>query len=112
MIPTYIITGANGHVAQTVIHKLKNTNSEIRGLILPSEYNVDTDNVKYYKGDITRPYTMQDIFSGIDGPSTVVIHAAGIITIGDEITTALSMWSGPATSSMRAGNMESADWCT
>lgn len=89
MIPTYIITGANGHVAQTVIHKLKNTNSEIRGLILPSEYNVDTDNVKYYKGDITRPYTMQDIFSGIDGPSTVVIHAAGIITIEDEITTAL-----------------------
>lgn len=86
---TYIITGANGHLAQTIIRKLRKKDCEIRGLILPTEYNEDDGNVRYYKGDITRPETMQEIFTGIDYPKTIVIHAAGLITIGNEITSAL-----------------------
>ncbi len=89
MISTYIITGANGHVAQTIIGKLKSEECQVRGLILPSESNNDQDNVKYYKGDITKPDTLKDIFTGIDSQTTVVIHAAGLITIGNEITKAL-----------------------
>ena len=86
MITTYIITGANGHVAQTIIRKLKKENCVIRGLLLPSENNQDTGNVTYYKGDITEPESMREIFTGIDAKNTVVIHAAGIISIDDEIT--------------------------
>lgn len=86
---TYIITGANGHLAQTIIGKLKEKDCEIRGLILPTEHNEDSGNVRYYKGDITKPDTMEALFSGIDGAETIVIHAAGLITIGNEITTAL-----------------------
>lgn len=86
---TYIITGANGHLAQTIIRKLRKKDCEIRGLILPTEYDEDDGNVRYYKGDITRPETMQEIFTGIDYPKTIVIHAAGLITIGNEITSAL-----------------------
>lgn len=82
---TYIITGANGHLAQTIIRKLRKKDREI----LPTEYNEDDGNVRYYKGDITRPETMQEIFTGIDYPKTIVIHAAGLITIGNEITSAL-----------------------
>lgn len=89
MIRTYIITGANGHVAQTLIRKLQDEDCEIRGLILPSEDNHDTGIVRYYKGDITKPETLNEIFSDLDGASTVVIHAAGLISIGNEITKAL-----------------------
>ncbi len=89
MIHTYIITGANGHVAQTIIRKLRNENCEIRGLVLPTEYNEDTGNVRYFKGDIRQPATLSEIFTGVDSESTVVIHAAGLISIGNELTKAL-----------------------
>lgn len=89
MIHTYIITGANGHVAQTIIRKLRNEDCEIRGLILPTEYNEDAGNVRYFKGDIRQPDTLNEIFTGVDGESTVVIHAAGLISIGNEVTKAL-----------------------
>lgn len=46
MITTYIITGANGHVAQTIIRRLKNEDCSIRGLLLPSEDNQDSDTVR------------------------------------------------------------------
>ena len=89
MIHTYIITGANGHVAQTIIRKLRNEKCEIRGLILPTEFNEDTGNVRYFKGDIRQPATLSEIFTGVDSESTVVIHAAGLISIGNEVTKAL-----------------------
>lgn len=86
MTPTYIITGANGHVGQAIIRKLRKENCKIRGLLLPSENNQDMGNVTYFKGDITHPESMREIFTGIDAKSTVVIHAAGVISIDDEIT--------------------------
>lgn len=86
MTTTFIITGANGHVAQTIIRKLKKEDCVIRGLLLPSENNQDADNVTYFKGDVTEPESMREVFTGIDAKNTVVIHAAGIISIGDEIT--------------------------
>lgn len=86
MTTTFIITGANGHVAQTIIRKLKKEDCMIRGLLLPSENNQDADNVTYFKGDVTEPESMREVFTGIDAKNTVVIHAAGIISIGDEIT--------------------------
>lgn len=89
MIKNYIITGANGHLAQTIVRKLRNEDCTIRGLILPSESNQDGGNVTYYKGDITKPESLREVFSDIDGDCTVVIHAAGLISIGDEITPAL-----------------------
>lgn len=89
MTANYIITGANGHLAQTIVRKLRNEDCTIRGLILPSESNQDSGNVTYYKGDITKPDSLREIFSDIEGDCTIVIHAAGLISIGDEITPAL-----------------------
>lgn len=82
----YIITGANGHLASTIIKYLKKEDCLIRGLILPSEENVDQGNIKYYKGDITIEDTLQEVFSKTDGYEVIVIHAAGIISIEDKIT--------------------------
>lgn len=89
MTANYIITGANGHLAQAIIRKLRCEDCKVRGLILPSESNNDEGNVTYYKGDITNPESMQEIFADIDAKNTVVIHAAGLISIGNEITPAL-----------------------
>lgn len=89
MIKNYVITGANGHLAQTIIRKLRNEDCTIRGLILPSESNQNNGNTTYYSGDITKPDTLKEIFADIDGENTIVIHAAGLISIGDEITPAL-----------------------
>lgn len=82
----YIITGANGHLASTIIKCLKKEDCFIRGLILPTEENIDNGNIKYYKGDITKEESLQEIFSEMEGFEVIVIHAAGIVSIENEIT--------------------------
>ncbi|MCM1225670.1 MAG: NAD-dependent epimerase/dehydratase family protein [Lachnospiraceae bacterium] len=82
----YIITGANGHLASTIIRYLVKQDCLIRGLILPSEENRDRKNITYYKGDITKPETMDEIFSGTEDYDVYVIHTAGIISVENEVT--------------------------
>ena len=79
----YIITGAAGHLADTIIRYLRKTDCLIRGLILPTEYRKDTEKVKYYRGDVTIPESMEDVFAESEKYETYVIHAAGIISIED-----------------------------
>lgn len=43
----YIITGAAGHLASTIIKYLRNTDCLIRGLILPSESGEDDRQITY-----------------------------------------------------------------
>ena len=83
---TYIITGAAGHLASTIIKYLRDADCQIRGLILPSERGEDDRQITYYRGDITKIESLEEIFSGLDGAEVVVIHAAGIISIGEDIT--------------------------
>ena len=78
----YIITGAKGHLAGTIIRKLRKTDCLIRGLILPSENGNDDCQLKYYKGDVTGLDSMDEIFSNIAGYEVIVIHVAGVISIG------------------------------
>ncbi len=80
----YIITGANGHLASTIIRYLRNTDCHIRGLILPSEHGMDDRQVTYYHGDVSKPESLQEIFSYAECNEVVVIHAAGIISISDQ----------------------------
>ncbi|MCM1227227.1 MAG: NAD-dependent epimerase/dehydratase family protein [Clostridium sp.] len=82
----YIITGANGHLASTIIRYLIKQDCVIRGLILPTESNHNSKSVTYYKGDITKPETLSEIFSDTENYDVYVIHAAGIISIGNEVT--------------------------
>ncbi len=82
----YIITGANGHLASTIIRYLKDTDCEIRGLILPSEHGQDDEILSFFKGDVTDIASLREIFTNLRGYEVVVIHAAGIISIESEIT--------------------------
>lgn len=80
------ITGAAGHLASTIIKYLRDTDCLIRGLILPSESGEDDRQITYYKGDITKIESLEEIFSGLECNEVIVIHAAGIISIGNEVT--------------------------
>lgn len=82
----YIITGAKGHLASTIIQYLRNEDCHIRGLILPTESGEDDRQVTYYRGDISRPETLEAVFSDAECNEVVVIHAAGIITIDSKVT--------------------------
>lgn len=85
----YIITGANGHLAGTIIRYLNREDCVIRGLLLPSENNCNTERITYFKGDVTKPESLEKIFSGIQDYDVTVIHAAGLVSIGNEMTPAL-----------------------
>lgn len=82
----YIVTGASGHLAGTIIQYLKEVDCHIRGLILPSESGADDKQITYYKGDVTKPESLEPLFANIECNEVTVIHAAGIVSIGDEIT--------------------------
>lgn len=82
----YIITGAKGHLASTIIKYLREEDCEIRGLVLPREYAVSDERVTYYDGDVTDVASLQEIFSDIEDKETIVIHAAGIISIAEKVT--------------------------
>ena len=80
----YIITGAAGHLGSTIIRRLLKEECLIRGLILPSEKGEFTSRVSYYTGDITKPSSLEDIFSNTEDYQVYVIHTAGLISIADD----------------------------
>ena len=82
----YIITGAKGHLASTIIQYLRKQDCYIRGLILPTESGQDDRQITYYQGDVTKPETLGGIFSDLECNEVYVIHAAGLISIGSELT--------------------------
>ena len=82
----YIITGANGHLASTIIRYLKDTDCEIRGLILPIEHGQDDIVLSFFKGDITDIASLQEIFTNLRGYEVVVIHAAEMISIESKVS--------------------------
>ncbi|MFQ9423341.1 MAG: NAD-dependent epimerase/dehydratase family protein [Coriobacteriales bacterium] len=85
----YIVTGANGHLGNTIIRILLERGERVRGLILPSEEPDFPDRAEYVKGDVTEPESLRALFEGAERASVVVIHTAGIISIADEVTDAL-----------------------
>lgn len=93
----YIVTGANGHLGNTLIRCLKGVKVDIYGLVLPNEKCEDHDNVHYIKGDIRykdslRPLFEEQINQKTNKKSdfeTYVIHTAGIVDISEKGTPAL-----------------------
>lgn len=83
----YIITGANGHLGNTIIHILKNKSISIRGLITPEQNIPNEKNITYYQGDVRNKTSLLPLFENLsDKEEIIVIHTAGIISIADEIS--------------------------
>lgn len=79
----YIITGANGHLGNTIIRILKDSECSIRGLILPDDPEPELTNAVYYRGDVLRPESLEPLFEGVEGAGAILIHAAGIVDVSE-----------------------------
>ena len=88
----YVVTGANGHLGNTIIRMLRSTKAEIFGLVLPNENVANKDNIHYIKGDVRiidslRPLFINPITNERDEDTQIfVIHTAGIIDISEKVT--------------------------
>lgn len=84
---TYLITGASGHLGSTIIKFLKkDASNKIYGLIMKGEALMGEENVMYFNGDITDMDSLDRYFSSAPAEGSVVIHAAGLISIDDSIS--------------------------
>ncbi len=85
----YLVTGASGHLGSTLVRLLKKRDVEIRGLILPGEVGKDTEELHYVKGDVRDKESLRHFFEGTQGRETCLIHTAGIVDIGREVSPVL-----------------------
>ncbi|PKK97376.1 MAG: dihydroflavonol 4-reductase [Tenericutes bacterium HGW-Tenericutes-3] len=83
----YIITGANGHLGNSISRLLLNQNHYVRGLILPNDSDkmLKKLGVDVFFGDVRKQETLEPLFdvTSFDKPfkQLIVIHAAGIVSI-------------------------------
>lgn len=86
MQPLYVITGANGHLGNTLVRMLRGGGAEIRGLVLPGQEATDEGNVRYVHGDVRDIDTLRPLFEETGGREVIVIHAAGIVDISERVS--------------------------
>lgn len=82
----YIITGANGHLGNTIIRMLAKQDCAVRGLILPGETASSYDNVTYIEGDVRNKESLLPLFDNTEGMNVIFIHTAGIVDISGNET--------------------------
>ncbi len=81
---TYLVTGAAGHLGNTIVRALAEKGTDIRALVLPGE-KATAEVAKYaqiYTGDVRLSETLIPFFEGA-APCTV-IHCAGIVSIASK----------------------------
>ncbi len=81
----WIITGANGHFANTLIRELLNQGESVLGFVLPNDTSKALVglNVLKVEGDITSSSDIERLIdeSGTDPSEICLVHAAGIVSI-------------------------------
>lgn len=82
----YIVTGAMGHLGNTIIRMLKERGEFVRGLILPGETGTEENHIHYVHGDVRVKDSMKPLFEDAQGMQKIVIHTAGIIDISEKGT--------------------------
>ena len=85
----YILTGACGHLGNTIVRMLAGRDQvEIRGLILEKEQQeaVVYPNLRYYVGDVRDKQSLEPLFADTGDARVYVIHTAGIVDISDTVS--------------------------
>lgn len=90
----YLVTGAAGHLGNTILTQLLCGGKNVRGLILNGEKPVipagrdekSGGTLSYIEGDIRNKQSLEPLFQGLEGAETVVIHTAGMIDIADRVS--------------------------
>ena len=73
------ITGGTGHLGSCLIAMLLQKNYVVNALSYHSKTAIIHPNLNWIKGDISKPATLKKLLNN----TSVLIHAAGIISIGD-----------------------------
>ncbi len=82
----YVITGAAGHLGNTIIRLLSQKKQSVRGLILPSEEGRKLDGISYVSGDVRDSASLEPLFQNTDDREVIVIHTAGIVDISEKVS--------------------------
>ena len=82
----YIVTGANGHLGNTIVKKLVDMQKSVRCLVLPNDKlnSLQNVNCKIVYGDITCKTSLQQLFDDVDDTEITVIHCAAIVSISSK----------------------------
>ena len=86
----YVITGANGHLGNTLVRLLSRRHETVRGLVLPGETPEQFEGVTYLEGDVRNQESLRPLFEHTEDYAVLVIHTAGIVDISGELTP--TMW--------------------
>lgn len=82
----YIVTGATGHLGNTIINKLLDEGCMVRGLALPGDNLVEYSrpNMQIVRGNILDKDSLLPLFGQTEGRKVAVIHTAGLISISSK----------------------------
>lgn len=85
MDAVYMVTGAAGHLGNTLVRKLVAAGIHVRALCLPEEDASDlAPEVEVFRGDVCVPESMEAFFSNPNGEKRILVHAAGIVSIASK----------------------------
>lgn len=82
----YAVTGAAGHLGNTLVRMLAAKGEEVRGLLLPGEQAEAYPTVTYLTGDVRDRDSLRPLFAGARDQELYVLHTAGIIDIADTVS--------------------------
>lgn len=83
MTRLYIVTGAAGHLGNTIVRDLCRMGETVRCFVMPEDKSPALDglNVETVRGDICQLSGLDPLFIDVEKFETIVIHAAGIVSI-------------------------------
>ena len=80
--PIYLVTGADGHLGNTVVESLLRLGLRVRALLLPQEEpRPSLAGAEICKGDVCMPDSLVSFFRREAGVPAYLIHCAGVVSI-------------------------------
>ena len=85
MDAVFMITGAAGHLGNTLVRKLTAEGKRVRALCMPGEdASRLAPQVQVFRGDVCDKESLRDFFANPQGERRILIHAAGIVSIASK----------------------------
>jgi len=83
----FLVTGATGHLGNTIIRMLLEQKQRVRALVLPSDNTKAIEGlpVEVFVGNVCDKRSMESFFSVPSPSDIIVIHTAGIVSISSRI---------------------------
>ncbi len=83
MDPVFLVTGATGHLGNTIIRMLTEQKRRVRALVLPTDNTKAIEGlpVEVFEGNVCDKRSMEPFFRVENPGDAIVIHTAGIVSI-------------------------------